>query len=181
MSIKTKRLLIIYTLTALIALSGYACAAARELESLRLSTRYASARAFEEAVSAVEGMSGALRKLAYVTDESLGKSLCAMSRTSPWARASAPRPVPTPRRRRRRSRSCPSTTGSWKSWRAGWAARGTTPEVSAPWRRRGFPMSTGSICVPTARRRRISPGSFGICRHSSTTAASRWTRGKSAF
>ena len=79
MSIKTKRLLIIYTLTALIALSGYACAAARELESLRLSTRYASARAFEEAVSAVEGMSGALRKLAYVTDESLGKSLCAQA------------------------------------------------------------------------------------------------------
>ena len=79
MSIKTKRLLIIYTLTALIALSGYSYAAARELESLRLSTRYASARAFEEAVSAVEGMSGALRKLAYVTDESLGKSLCAQA------------------------------------------------------------------------------------------------------
>lgn len=77
MSIKTKRLFIIYTLTALIALSVYSYAASRQLGRLRLSTGYASARAFEEAVTAVEDMSESLRKLAYVTDEALGKSLCA--------------------------------------------------------------------------------------------------------
>ena len=166
MSIKTKRLLIIYTLTALIALSGYSCAAARELESLRLSTRYASARAFEEAVSAVEGMSGALRKLAYVTDESLGKSLCAQACADAQAAETALSILPF---------------DNWELEKLeSWLGRaGDYAEASAPWRRRGFPTSTGSICGPTARRRRISPGSFGICRHSSTTAASRWTRGKS--
>ena len=77
MSLKFRRLLVIYTAAALVALSGYAYAAARQLDRLRLTAGYESARAFEEAVSAVADMSASFQKLAYATDEALGKSLCA--------------------------------------------------------------------------------------------------------
>ena len=79
MLLKLKRLLVIYTAAALVALSGYAWAASQHLEGLRRSVGYGSARAFEEAVTAVEGMSAAFRKLAYASDEALGKSLCAQA------------------------------------------------------------------------------------------------------
>ena len=52
MSIKLKRLLVIYTAAALIALSGYAYAASGQLRRVRLTAGYESARAFEAAVSA---------------------------------------------------------------------------------------------------------------------------------
>ena len=77
MSLKFKRLLVVYTAAALVALSGYAFAASRQLDRLRLTAGYESARAFEEAVSAAEDLSASFKKLAYATDEALGKSLCA--------------------------------------------------------------------------------------------------------
>ena len=45
MSIKLKRLLVIYTAAALMALSGYSYAAARQLKQIRLTAGYESARA----------------------------------------------------------------------------------------------------------------------------------------
>ena len=77
MSIKLKRLLVIYTVTALIALTGYAYAAAGQLRRVRLTAGYESARAFEAAVSAAEDLSATFKKLRYATDDALGKSLCA--------------------------------------------------------------------------------------------------------
>ena len=77
MSIKLKRLLVIYTAAALLALSGYACAAARQLEQIRLTAGYESARAFEAAVSASEELSETFQKLRFAGDDALGKSLCA--------------------------------------------------------------------------------------------------------
>ena len=79
MSLKLRRLIVIYTLTALTALSGYAFAASKQLDRLRLTAGYESARAFEEAVSAVGDLSESFKKLAYATDEALGKSLCAQA------------------------------------------------------------------------------------------------------
>jgi hypothetical protein len=49
MSIKLKRLLIIYSLAALLALSGYSYAAAKQLERVRLTAGFEAARAFEAA------------------------------------------------------------------------------------------------------------------------------------
>ena len=77
MSIKLKRLMVVYTAAALIALSGYSYAAARQLQRVRLTAGYESARAFESAVSAAEDLSVTFRKLRYATDDALGKSLCA--------------------------------------------------------------------------------------------------------
>lgn len=79
MTLKFWRLVLIYTLAALTALTGYAFAAARQLEHLRLTAGYESARAFEAAVSASEGLSKSLTKISFVTDEALGKSLCAQA------------------------------------------------------------------------------------------------------
>ena len=77
MPIKIRRLLVIYTLAALTALSAYAWAAGRQLRQVRLTAGYESARAFEAAVSAAEGLSNDFKKISYATDEALGKSLCA--------------------------------------------------------------------------------------------------------
>ena len=77
MSVTLKRLLVIYTAAALLALSGYSYAAARQLGRVRLTAGYESARAFEAAVSAAQELSGAFKKLRYTTDDALGKSLCA--------------------------------------------------------------------------------------------------------
>lgn len=77
MSVRLRRLLLIYNLAALVALSGYSAAASRQLSRVRLTAGYEAARAFEEAVSASEELSETLKKLAYVTDGALGKSLCA--------------------------------------------------------------------------------------------------------
>ena len=77
MSIKIKRLLVIYTAAALVALSGYSYAAARQLKQIRLTAGYESARAFEAAVSAAQELSDSFRSLRFATDDALGKSLCA--------------------------------------------------------------------------------------------------------
>ena len=77
MSIKLKRLLVIYTAAALIALSGYAYAAAGQLRRVRLTAGYESARAFEAALSAAEDLSAVFKKLRFTTDDALGKALCA--------------------------------------------------------------------------------------------------------
>ena len=79
MTIKFWRLVLIYTLAALVALTGYAFAARRQLERLRLTAGFESARAFEAAVTASEGLSETLKKISFVTDEALGKSLCAQA------------------------------------------------------------------------------------------------------
>lgn len=79
MSLKFWRLIVIYTLAALVALTGYAYAAARQLDRLRLTAGFEAARAFEAAVTASEGLSETLKKLSFVTDEALGKSLCAQA------------------------------------------------------------------------------------------------------
>ncbi|MBQ7435212.1 MAG: germination protein YpeB [Oscillospiraceae bacterium] len=79
MTLKFWRLLLIYTLASIIALTGYAFAAHRQLERLRLTAGFESARAFEAAVSAAEGLSETLTKISFVTDEALGKSLCAQA------------------------------------------------------------------------------------------------------
>ena len=77
MSIKLRRLLIIYSLAALLALSGYSYAAAKQLERVRLTAGFEAARAFEAAVSASGRLSETFKKISYTTDEALGKSLCA--------------------------------------------------------------------------------------------------------
>ena len=79
MTIKFWRLVLIYTLAALAALIGYGFAAARQLDRLRLTAGFESARAFEAAVAAAEGLSETLKKISFVTDEALGKSLCAQA------------------------------------------------------------------------------------------------------
>lgn len=79
MSWKLRRLAVIYLAAAIVALGGYSFAAARQLRQLRLTAGYESARAFEEAVSAVEDLSAAFAKLAYANDEALGKRLCAQA------------------------------------------------------------------------------------------------------
>jgi hypothetical protein len=79
MTLKFWRLVLIYTLAALTALTAYAFAAARQLDRLRLTAGFESARAFEAAVNAAEGLSETLKKISYVSDEALGKSLCAQA------------------------------------------------------------------------------------------------------
>ena len=85
MSIKGKRLLAIYAAAALIALGTVAAVAERHLNDYRLTAGYSAARAFEEAVTAVDGLSLTLRKLDYVTDPALGKSLCATAQAQALA------------------------------------------------------------------------------------------------
>ncbi len=79
MILKFWRLVLIYVLAALVALTGYAFAATRQLERLRLTAGFESARAFEAAVNAAEGLSETLKKISFVSDEALGKSLCAQA------------------------------------------------------------------------------------------------------
>lgn len=77
MSKKNQRLLIIYTLAALFALGALSAAAEERLGFYRREADIAASRAFEEAVDAARSLSLSLEKLAYVTDDVLGRSLCA--------------------------------------------------------------------------------------------------------
>lgn len=77
MSIKAKRLAVIYTGAALVALSALAWVGWERLGFYRLESGYASSRAFEEAAAAAADLSLTLKKLAYVTDDALGRRLCA--------------------------------------------------------------------------------------------------------
>ena len=79
MPLKLKRLLVIYGLAALAALAGFSWAAEKQLGALRLMADAGSARAFEEAVTAVEDLSLTLRKLGFAGDSALGKRLCAQA------------------------------------------------------------------------------------------------------
>lgn len=79
MSKKIRILLIVYTAAALAALGGLAGASQSRLNWYRQASDTAAARAFEEAVTAADGLSLALKKLAYANDEALGKSLCAQA------------------------------------------------------------------------------------------------------
>jgi len=77
MHVKFRRLIAIYAAAALISLGTMAWAAETRLNTYRRAAGYSAARAFEEAVTAAEGLSRSLRALDYVTDPALGKSLCA--------------------------------------------------------------------------------------------------------
>ena len=79
MPLKLKRLLVIYGLAALAAIAGFSWAAEKQLGALRLMADAGSARAFEEAVTAVEDLSLTLRKLGFAGDSALGKRLCAQA------------------------------------------------------------------------------------------------------
>ncbi|MBQ9687289.1 MAG: germination protein YpeB [Oscillospiraceae bacterium] len=85
MSIKFKRLLVIYTAAALVALGAVSYVAEAHLNDYRRAADYSAARAFEEAVTAVDALSLSLKKLDYVTDPALGKSLCAAARAQALA------------------------------------------------------------------------------------------------
>lgn len=76
MSVKVKRLIIIYTAAALVTLSAVAAVSHARLTDYRLAAQYSSERAFEAAVTAADGMSRALKKLSYATDDELGRSIC---------------------------------------------------------------------------------------------------------
>ena len=76
-SAKFKRLVVIYSLAALAALGGLAVSGNSRLEYYRLAADYSSASALDETVSAVSELSSALKKLRYVTDDTLGRSICA--------------------------------------------------------------------------------------------------------
>lgn len=77
MSAKAKRLAVIYTAAALVALSVLAWTGWERLGFYRRESGYASSRAFEEAAAAAADLSLTLKKLAYVTDDALGRRLCA--------------------------------------------------------------------------------------------------------
>ena len=79
MSVKIKRLLVIYAAAALVCLGALAWTASDRLGFYRREAGYGSARAFEEAASAAGDLSLTLKKLAYVTDDALGRSLCAQA------------------------------------------------------------------------------------------------------
>ena len=79
MPIKMKRLLAVYAAAAILALAGLAWAAEDRLDFYRREAGYGSARAFEEAAASAGELSLTLKKLAYVTDDSLGRSLCALA------------------------------------------------------------------------------------------------------
>ena len=79
MSKKCRILLISYTLAALAALGGLAGAAESRLGWYRQASDLAAARAFEEAVTAADGLSLALKKLRYAEGGPLGRSLCAQA------------------------------------------------------------------------------------------------------
>ena len=77
MSVKIKRLLIVYTAAALVCLGALAWTASARLGFYRREAGYGAARAFEEAAAAAGDLSLTLKKLAYATDDALGRSLCA--------------------------------------------------------------------------------------------------------
>ena len=79
MSIRAKRLIAIYTAAALVCLAALAWTAQERLAFYRRETGYASSRAFEEAAAAAGDLSLTLKKLAYVTDDALGRGLCAQA------------------------------------------------------------------------------------------------------
>ena len=66
----------IYSLAAIAALGGLTAMSRARLEYCRQAADYSSAAALDETVSAVAELSSALKKLRYVTDDVLGRSIC---------------------------------------------------------------------------------------------------------
>lgn len=75
-SVKFRRLAAIYILAAVAALAGLAAVCNARLSYYRLAADYSSASALDETVSAVAELSSSLKKLRYVTDDTLGRSIC---------------------------------------------------------------------------------------------------------
>ncbi len=73
---KFKILALIYSLAAILALGGVTAMSVSRLGLYRQAADYSSARAFDETVSAVEELSISLKKLGFVTDDVLGRSIC---------------------------------------------------------------------------------------------------------
>lgn len=63
-------------MAAIISLGGLAAACRARLEYCRQAADYSSAAALDETVSAVSELSASLKKLRYVTDDNLGRSIC---------------------------------------------------------------------------------------------------------
>lgn len=76
MSVKIKRLILIYTVTALAVLSVLSAVLYERVESYGRAALYSSNQAFETAVQAADGMSRALAKSIYATDGSMCARLC---------------------------------------------------------------------------------------------------------
>ncbi len=75
-SAKFKILALIYALAAVLALGGVTAMCASRLGLYRQAADYSSARAFDETVSAVGELSLSLKKLGFVTDDILCRSIC---------------------------------------------------------------------------------------------------------
>lgn len=74
---KFKRILIIYTVAALVTLSLYTAVNYVHLEDHRRMARYSSSRALSDAIRAVDGLNTALEQSAYAVDGSMCAGLCA--------------------------------------------------------------------------------------------------------
>ena len=66
----------IYVLAAVLALGGVAAMCASRLGLYRTAADYSAAQAFDETVASVHELSLSLKKLGYVTDDVLGRSIC---------------------------------------------------------------------------------------------------------
>lgn len=75
-SIKFKRLAIIYSLAAIAALGGVTAMCWSRLSYYRLAADYSASSAFDETVASVDSLSLSLKKLSYVTDDVLCRSIC---------------------------------------------------------------------------------------------------------
>lgn len=75
-SVKFRRVAIIYSVAAIFVLGGLAASCSYRLSLYRMAADYSSAAAFDETVSAVGELSLSLKKLGYVTDDTLGRSIC---------------------------------------------------------------------------------------------------------
>ena len=89
MSAKAKQLIIIYTAAALVTLSVLSAVLYSKLAVYRLTALYSSSGAFETTVSAVDGLSRSLKKSLYVTDATLGRSICTQAYSNALAAEAA--------------------------------------------------------------------------------------------
>lgn len=79
MSKKARILLGVYISAALLSLGALSWSSLRSLQAYRRSAQYSARHAYEETVSAVDGMSRALKKSLYATDGSMCSRICSES------------------------------------------------------------------------------------------------------
>lgn len=76
MSKKTARVLSTFAIALILVLGVYSFVSHRRLEAYRLTSKYSSLLSFEETVSAVDRMSGTLKKSMYATDGPMCAKIC---------------------------------------------------------------------------------------------------------